>query len=63
MSTPPAATVLVLADPADADRIPPADIDSCEHCDGHGDREQLIDGEPRNVVCGWCDGTGQRGPS
>ena len=48
-------------DPADYDRLPPADLDACDHCAGAGVVDAGTDpntGIPTDVQCPMCGGTG-----
>lgn len=49
---------VVPLDPADLDRIPPADLDVCGVCRGHGD---VPLGDPSNPGTAWHDCAGCRG--
>lgn len=41
----------------------PVDLHACSRCDEQGMFVDVIDGDAGWVVCGWCAGTGQRGPA
>lgn len=60
LAAPPAAPapVEVPFDPADADRIPPADLDTCDHCMGDGVIAAWSEGQPIDVDCNRCHGFG-----
>lgn len=50
-------------DPVLLEQLPPADIDKCEHCKGHGvviTGEDPDTGVAVDVECTWCEGTGDR---
>lgn len=53
---------LIPMDPADYDRLPPADVDACDHCGGEGVIPTTTDpqsGLPEDVPCPLCGGTGE----
>jgi DnaJ-class molecular chaperone len=54
MSTP---TTPIPLDPADQDKLPPADVDACSRCDGTGGIFPTLD--PQDVQpCPVCGGDG-----
>ena len=50
-------------DPVDVEDLPPADIDACDRCAGHGEvvtGTDPISGRWVAETCPACDGTGDR---
>lgn len=51
-------TTLPPFDPADADRIEPADLHLCPSCEGDGCIEVIVEGAVIDRDCRACEGTG-----
>lgn len=51
-------TALIPMDPADVDKLPPVDLEACDHCSGSG-AEPTTSLDPQDVeACLVCGGDG-----
>jgi hypothetical protein len=48
-------------DPESLDATRPADLDCCSRCMGDGVVYAFYEGEPCDITCPACEGSGQRG--
>jgi hypothetical protein len=52
---------VIPVDPESLDATRPDDLDVCPRCMGDGVVYAFYEGEPCDVTCPGCDGSGQRG--